>query len=127
MRATIFGRDRIPSVSRDHPLSLRVSGKLRASGRERIEYRRAEESGLLLRGRHLAHARDALLVAQPLVVGKPEGSIAKDWTANGAAKLVALALRLRRSEQLREIVVGIERVVAEKFVRRCPARCSCLT
>ena len=107
--------NRIPTLSRNHPLACRVPAELRATRRERIVDGRREQPGLLRRGRHLPSAWNPLLVAQPLVVGEPERPIAHDRSANRAAELIALALRLGRSKQLRKIVVGVERIVSEEL------------
>ena len=127
INATILRGRRVPPISRNHPLALRIAGELGAARRERIEHRRAEEARLLGGRRHEADARDAFLVAQPFIVGEPEGAVADDRATGRAAELIALAFGLGRAKFLREEVVGVERVVAHELVDAAAQPCWCRT
>ena len=108
--------DRIPALARDHPLALRVAAELGPPAGKRIDDHGAEQPGLLRGGRHLPDARHAFEIAQALVVAEPERPVLHQRSADRGAELVAFPLRLRRSERVREEVVGVETVVAEELV-----------
>ncbi len=110
-----LGGDRIPPFTGDHPLPRRISRELRPAGRKRIVDRRPELSGLLGGRRYQTRARNAFLVAQPFVISEPERPVANDRPSDCAAKLIAFALRLGRIQQFGKVVIGIERVIPEKF------------
>ncbi len=114
------GADRVPALWRDHPLALRVLAEGRAPGRERIDDHGAEQARLFRGRRHQADARDALVIAQPLVVAEPERAVLDERAADRRAELVALPLRFRRAERVREEVGRIQPVVAQELVDAPP-------
>ena len=96
------------------PSALRLnSGRPAANGSTTA---RGEEARLLRRRRHLTHARNAFLIAQAFVVREPERSVLHYRTAGSPAELIAVALRLRCTERVREEIVRVEIVVAKKLV-----------
>ena len=114
--------DRIPTIARNLPQPQRVATELRTAGRKRIDDRSGEEARLLRRRRHLAHARNAFLIAQAFVVREPERPVFHYRTAGGPAELIAVALRLRCAERVREEIVRVEIVIAKKLVDASPNR-----
>ena len=108
--------DRIPAIARDHPLTLGVPAELGTPGRKRVDHRRAEQPQFLGRRRYLPHARHAFEVAQAFVISEPERSVLDQRSADRGAELVALPLRLRGAERVREEIVRVQRIVAEELV-----------
>ena len=108
--------DRVPATLWDHPLACGVPAEFRPPRGKRVNNCCAEQSGFLSRRRHLAHAWNALLIAQSLIVCKPESAVLDERATDRRAELIAFAHRFRSAKRVGEEVVGVERVIAQEFI-----------
>ena len=99
----------------DPPLRNRIVGE-RQTG-ERVLDGRGEDAGAIVGRRHARQARDAARDPRPLVVGKEERLALHDGPAKISAVLILIVGRLGRVRPNRKEVAGVERIVAEVFVR----------